>query len=169
MPSTSFLLQRRHQLLSGLASIALLAAGCGPAPAADTRANAATDMAKPGMAKASLRHGRFRPAEAKVQGELRILNQNGERLLVLSDDFRTKAGAPDLKLVFSTAQEPLAMSQPPAYPLKANSITVVAPLQAAAGGQRYRIPDSIDLSRQQSVLIWCEQFNATMAWAPLNP
>lgn len=60
------------------------------------------------------------------------------------------------------------MRRPPAYPLAEWSYTVLAPLRATSGAQSYVIPRSIDLARQGSVLIWCEQFNATMAWAPLK-
>jgi hypothetical protein len=161
--------------MASLAALSLLSAGSGAAAAGDPAAmtkpamtKPAMPMTKPAMAK-PMRQGSFRAAEAPVQGRLEIHEQNGERTLVLSDDFRTKAGAPDLKVVFSEAAQPLANSQPPAYPLQAGSVTVLAPLRAASGGQRYRIPASIDLSRQRSVLIWCEQFNATMAWASLTP
>lgn len=166
--------------MASLAALSLLSAVSGAAAAGDPAAMTKPAMGKPAMAKPAMpmtkpamakpvRQGSFRAAEAPVQGRLEIHEQNGERTLVLSDDFRTKAGAPDLKVVFSEAAQPLANSRPPAYPLQASSVTVLAPLRAANGGQRYRIPASIDLSRQRSVLIWCEQFNATMAWASLNP
>jgi len=63
---------------------------------------------------------------------------------------------------------PLAGSKPPAYPLKPGTYTVLAPLKAPSGAQTYVLPASLDLATQKSVLIWCEQFNATMAWAPLR-
>lgn len=111
----------------------------------------------------------FRMAEAPVSGSFTIIEKGGKRLLVLSSDFKTKATAPDLKVAFSPSATPLANSPAPSFPLKAGSYTVLAPLKSASGAQSYVIPASVDLSRQGSVLIWCEAFNATMAWAPLKP
>lgn len=111
----------------------------------------------------------FRMAEAPVSGSFTIVQKAGKQLLVLSSDFKTKETAPDLKVAFSPSATPLASSMAPSYPLKPGSYTVLAPLKSASGAQSYVIPASIDLSQQGSVLIWCEAFNATMAWAPLKP
>ena len=113
--------------------------------------------------------GRFRKAEAPVSGDFVIHKEMGKTVLTLSKDFSTKAEAPDLKVIFSRYATPLAMSQPPAYPLKEGSYTILAPLKSASGSQSYVIPASLDLKAQKSVLIWCQKFNATMAWAPLMP
>jgi len=109
----------------------------------------------------------FRQAEKPVSGSVSVRREGNRTLLVLSGDFRTSESAPDLKVAVSPSRTPLAGSKPPAYPLKPGTYTVLAPLKSARGAQTYEVPASIDLSRQGSVLIWCEQFNATMAWAPL--
>jgi hypothetical protein len=90
-------------------------------------------------------------------------------MLVLSSDFKTNDMAPDLKVIFSPSTTPLASTKAPAFPLKPGSYTILAPLKSSSGAQSYVIPASIDLSKQGSVLIWCQKFNATMAWAPLKP
>jgi hypothetical protein len=110
----------------------------------------------------------FRQAEKPVRGSVTIRRDGDRTLLVFSGDFRTSESAPDLKVAVSPSSTPLAGSKPPAYPLEPGSYTVLAPLKSASGAQVYEVPASIDLSRQGSVLIWCEQFNATMAWAPLR-
>ena len=112
--------------------------------------------------------GTFRPAETPVRGGFRIYQNGTTATLELSSDFKTNDLAPDLKIAFSPSRTPLAMSKPPAYPLAEGTYTVLAPLRATSGAQSYEIPRSIDLALQGSVLIWCEQFNATMAWAPLK-
>lgn len=112
--------------------------------------------------------GTFRKAEAPVSGSFMIKKEAGKQVLVLSRDFKTSDTAPDLKVAFSPSATPLAMSKPPKYELKPGSYTVLAPLRASKGGQTYVIPASVDLSKQKSVLIWCEKFNATMAWAPIQ-
>ena len=112
--------------------------------------------------------GIFRPAETPVRGGFRIRQADTKVILELTSDFKTNDLAPDLKIAFGSSRTPLATSTPPAYPLAEGTYTVLAPLQSTSGAQAYVIPRSIDLARQGSVLIWCEKFNATMAWAPLH-
>lgn len=112
--------------------------------------------------------GTFQKAEAPVSGSFMIKKEAGRQVLLLSSDFKTNDSAPDLKVAFSPSAKPLAMSKPPKYELKAGSYTVLAPLKSSKGAQRFVIPASIDLSKQKSVLIWCQKFNATMAWAPIQ-
>lgn len=126
-------------------------------------------LGTPPVAAGSMLKGSFRQAEAPVRGSVVIRQDGGKQQLVLSSDFKTNPEAPDLKVVFSPSATPLAGSKPPAYALKPGSYTVLAPLKSPMGAQTYTIPASIDLSRQGSVLIWCQKFNATMAWAPLKP
>lgn len=133
-----------------------------PAPAqAATPTNLQAQAPTAGKAQA------FRQAEKPVSGSVSVRREGNRTLLVFSGDFRTSESAPDLKVAVSPSRTPLAGSKPPAYPLKAGTYTVLAPLKSAKGAQIYEVPASINLSRQGSVLIWCDQFNATMAWAPL--
>jgi hypothetical protein len=118
------------------------------------------------MAMAS---GSFRKAEAPVSGGFSISEQGGKTVLTLSGDFKTNDMAPDLWVAFSPSATPLAMSKAPAFPLKPGSYTLLSKLKSSKGAQSYVIPASIDLKAQRSVLIWCQKFNATMAWAPLKP
>ncbi|MEA5412977.1 DM13 domain-containing protein [Synechococcus sp. BA-120 BA3] len=117
------------------------------------------------MAKAS---GVFRKAEAPVSGGFSITQQGGKTVLTLSGDFKTNDMAPDLWVAFSPSGTPLAMSKAPTFPLKPGSYTLLSKLKSSKGAQSYVIPASIDLKAQKSVLIWCQKFNATMAWAPLK-
>ena len=151
-------------LALGLAALggtpALLRAGTPAPPQAATPANLQAQAAAAAPQA-------FRQAEKPVSGSVSVGREGNRTLLVFSGDFRTSESAPDLKVAVSPSRTPLAGSKPPAYPLKAGTYTVLAPLKSAKGAQIYEVPASIDLSRQGSVLIWCEQFNATMAWAPL--
>lgn len=119
-----------------------------------------------GMAMAK---GSFRKAEAPVTGGFTISEEGGKRVLTLSSDFKTNDMAPDLKVIFSPSATPLAMTKAPGFPLKPGSYTVLASLKSSKGAQSYVIPASMDLKAQKSVLIWCQKFNATMAWSPLKP
>jgi hypothetical protein len=132
-------------------------------PIAPSLGSVAQSMA---MAMAS---GSFRKAEAPVSGGFSISEQGGKTVLTLSSDFKTNDMAPDLKVIFSPSATPLAATKAPGFPLKPGSYTVLASLKSSKGAQSYVIPASIDLKAQKSVLIWCQKFNATMAWSPLKP
>lgn len=112
---------------------------------------------------------KLRMAEAPETGSIHIRKEGGRKVLVLSRDFKTNDQAPDLKVVFSRSANSLAATKPPHYPLNPGTSMILAPLKSSSGAQTEAIPDSIDLKGQRSVLIWCQKFNATMAWAPLNP
>ena len=112
--------------------------------------------------------GSFQMAEAPVAGSFSIKKDGGRQVLSLSSDFKTNDQAPDLKVILSPSKTPLASTKAPGFPLKPGSYTILASLKSSKGAQSYEIPASIDLKAQGSVLIWCKQFNATMAWAPLK-
>ena len=127
-------------------------------------------MTKPMQKEAAgaMAKGSFRMAEKPVSGGFSIHSEGSKQVLTLSKDFKTSEMAPDLKIVFSPSTKPLASTKAPGYPLKPGTYTILAPLKTSMGSQSYTIPASIDLSKQGSVLIWCQKFNATMAWAPLK-
>ncbi len=154
----------RSKLSVGAMALALFGACAVELHAGDKMMAPAGSMTKP----AAMAMGSFRKAEAPVSGSFKIKKQGDRQVLVLSADFKTNDMAPDLKVAFSPSTTPLAMSKPPKYPLKPGSYKVLAPLKSSTGAQSYVIPASINLKAQGSVLIWCEKFNATMAWAPLR-
>ncbi len=157
-----------------LLSLALAFGGTGCATASQQGSAPATDAAAPAVAMAEkpakeLHSGVFREAEKPVRGGFTIRREGQRTLLVLSDDFSTSPQAPDLKVTFGRTADPLAGSPPPAYPLQEGTYTVIAPLREVTGAQTYELPAGFELADYGSVIIWCEQFNATMAWAPLAP
>lgn len=162
-------LSPRSALLLTLA-LALGGAGCATA----SQKEAAAPEAAPVVAMADkpakqLHSGSFREAEKPVEGGFTIRREGQRTLLMLSEDFSTSRTAPDLKVTFGRAANPLSNSRPPAYPLEEGTYTVIAPLRAVSGAQTYELPADFDLADYGSLIIWCEQFNATMAWSPLNP
>ena len=111
---------------------------------------------------------KFQQAEAPVTGSFMVKEQAGKTQLVFSDDFSTNPKAPALQVVLNASTTPLKTLTAPHYPLKPGSYTLVAPLKSAKGAQTYDLPAGVDLKSSGSVLIWCKQANATMAWAPLK-
>jgi len=101
--------------------------------------------------------GEFAKKKYKVKGQFEIVEIDGQTILRLSDDFKTKAG-PDLKIFLS--------------PQSAQNVTGATATQGAInigalvtnkGGSEYVIPAGVDLAQFNSVLVHCEQFS--VLWA----
>lgn len=106
--------------------------------------------------------GTFVAAEAPTTGSAQIIEENGQRYVVLDSAFSTTDMAPDLHVVLETSEVP-----PVSYSSFGSFVNLGA-LQSVTGEQRYPIPDAIDLSEFKSVSIWCRTANATMGYAVLG-
>ncbi len=111
--------------------------------------------------------GTFQKGEHDAAGTFEIDKHEGVTMLHLSEDFATNANAPDLYLAIGNTANPIAGKDLP-YPLDEGEYVTVAELTSPTGAQEYEIPGDIDLSEDNSVIIWCKQFNATMSYAPLQ-
>ncbi|MEM7759828.1 MAG: DM13 domain-containing protein [Cyanobacteria bacterium P01_A01_bin.40] len=111
-----------------------------------------------------LMNGTFEAAEAPTSGKAKIVEEDGVHYLLISSSFSTTDQAPDLQILLDT------VSQPPQKYDDSDSGRYVnlGGIQNTMGEQRYPIPNSIDLSEQKSVVIWCRMANATIGFAPLN-
>ena len=108
----------------------------------------------PMMIKSS---GEFAKKKYKVKGQFEIVEKDGQTVLRLSDDFKTKAG-PDLKIFLS----PQSAQNVTGATATQGAVNIGA-LVANKGGSEYVIPASVDLSLFNSVLVHCEQFS--VLWA----
>ena len=88
----------------------------------------------------------------KTQGTATItLNDEGSVLSL--QDFKTTNG-PDLYVYLSTDK-------------KASEFVNLGRLQSSNGDQSYEIPDDVDLSKYDKVLIWCKAFGVLFGTAEL--
>jgi hypothetical protein len=166
----------RYILLSSL--IAVLIASCGGTATTPTSSAApqSTSVTSPSptvstsaMAKSTvISSGNFVSGEHPTQGKVEILNQNGKRILQLSEQFNTSTSGPDLVVALHRSTNVIKETTPPAYPLKEGDYTVLAPLKQYSGAQSYDIPSNIKLDDFQSAVIWCRRFNATFGSAALK-
>jgi Electron transfer DM13 len=117
----------------------------------------APSMAQGSMMKQTTSGG-FVSVEHKTTGALSLVTEGNQRYLVLDKNFKTSAG-PDLFVI-------LHQSSPPKRYGK-NSYVLLGKLQNVSGEQRYAIPTTINLKSYKSAVIWCRQFSATFAYAPL--
>lgn len=97
--------------------------------------------------------GAWAKQEFKIKGEWHIVEEDGQKYLQLSDDFKTR-NAPDLKLF---------LSPKPASSVNGGNATegsvLVSQLSSNKGAQRYLIPANVNLSDFQSVVLHCEQYS----------
>ena len=113
------------------------------------------------VAAPPLAEGTWTKRTASIGGSWSIVEEGGARFLILSDDFKTKK-APDLKLFlssrsFSAVDGDNATSQ----------AVLIAKLKSTQGGQRYAIPNDIDLDRHSTLLLHCEKYSKVWGGATI--
>ncbi|MBL1210100.1 DM13 domain-containing protein [Geminocystis sp. GBBB08] len=113
------------------------------------------------IAQNSVKSGKFVTVKQEKQttGQVKIVTENGKRYLELSSDFSTAKG-PDVQIILHRN------SQIGVNP-KQNEYFNVAMLKSFQGGQRYLIPDYVNINEFKSVGIWCREFNVTFAFATI--
>ena len=95
-----------------------------------------------------------------TEGTFKVVEENGKQYIELSDDFAVSQG-PDLKVILH--KDPSVESS-----IAEEDYINIAPLASFAGGQKYEVPDGIDVAEYASVAIWCEEFNVTFGYAPFK-
>ena len=113
------------------------------------------------IAQNTLKTGKFVTVKQEKQttGQVKIITENGKRYLELSPDFSTAKG-PDVQVILHRN------SQIGVNPQQ-NEYFNVASLKSFEGGQRYLIPDYVNINDFKSVGIWCREFNVTFAFASI--
>lgn len=107
--------------------------------------------------------GDFIAAEHPTVGSVSIISENGHRYLEFDSAFTSDQG-PDLHVLLDKTRTP-----PTSYADgDAGRYVNLGGLKAVNGMQRYPIPDEIQISNYQSVVIWCRMANATFGYAPLQ-
>lgn len=113
----------------------------------------------------ALAAGTFVAAEQPTAGTARIVEENGHRYLEFDAAFSTSDQGPDLHVLLDeTAMPPQSYTE-----AEAGRYVTLGGLKAFSGVQRYPIPDEIQISNYQSVVVWCRMANATFGYAPLQP
>lgn len=125
-----------------------------------TAANASEPVIAVAMASKA-KTGEFTKATFNIKGEWEILQQNGQTIFRLSENFKTKTG-PDLKLFLS----PKRVDTVTGRTATTDAIRLGA-LKSNKGTQDYIIPANIDLSQFGSILIHCEAYSKLWGGANL--
>lgn len=91
-----------------------------------------------------------------IHGSAKVKDENGQKKLIFSDDFKTKNG-PDLKVYLSKHSIEALSSQD----VDQNAVRLSV-LKSHKGSQSYIIPDDLNLDNFKSVVIQCEAY--TVLW-----
>jgi Electron transfer DM13 len=117
----------------------------------------ASEVAQNTMMKKST--GAFVSVEHATTGNVSIVTEGKQRYLALDQSFTTSEG-PDLFVILHQSTKPKSYDK--------NNYVSLGKLQKIAGTQRYAIPENLDLKSFKTAVIWCRQFSATFAYAPLS-
>lgn len=141
-------------------AVAALALSTGASLATTSIANAAEPVQKVAMVDAA-QNGGFVKSSFKIKGGWTISKENGQTVLRLSEDFKTKNG-PDLKIFLSPSKVANVTGA-----TATNQAVKLSVLKSNKGAQDYIIPADIDLSQFGSILIHCEAYSKLWGGADL--
>ena len=150
----------QHLKTFGLASVLILTTTVHLGNASAIKAESSPQKSQTLLAQAPENRNFVSVGSKTTNGQIRIINENGQRYIEFDQSFVTDRG-PDLKVILH--RNPSVRSQ-----IRENNYLEIAPLQSFRGTQRYLIPQEVDLSQYSSVAIWCRQFNVTFGYAELT-
>ncbi len=108
-----------------------------------------------------LARGEFESLEHKTNGVTRVLKLDDGSRVVRLEGFDTSNG-PDLYLYLSTNP---ASGEEQAFD---DDYVSLGRLKGNSGDQNYSLPADADLERFESVVVWCDRFNAAFGAADLT-
>ena len=111
---------------------------------------------------AALRTGRFRSGAHETEGVATVHDLGGGRRILRLTSFRTSNG-PDVHVYLVAA--PVVTDD---ESVKRAEIADLGALKGNLGDQNYELPERVDLSRYQSVSIWCKRFGVNFGSAALK-
>ncbi len=112
----------------------------------------------------TLETGTFHGKVHSTSGRATIYQEKDGRLILRLTNFKTSNG-PDVHVILIAATD----ADDDANFLKSNTERVeLGKLKGNEGDQNYAVPRGTDLSKFQTVSIYCERFNANFGAAPLE-
>ena len=112
----------------------------------------------------TLETGTFHGKVHNTSGRATIYREHGGKLVLRLTNFKTSNG-PDVHVILIAARD----ADDDANFLKSSTARVeLGALKGNEGDQNYEIPSGTDLTKFQTVSIYCERFNANFGAAPLE-
>ena len=112
----------------------------------------------------ALETGTFHGKVHKTSGRATIYQEADGKLLLRLTDFKTSNG-PDVHVILIAAKD---AEDDANFPNSSTERVELGTLKGNEGDQNYEIPSDTDLSKFQTVSIYCERFNANFGAAPLE-
>jgi hypothetical protein len=106
--------------------------------------------------------GDFTKKKYNIKGDWTIIEKDGQTVLRLSEDFKTKSG-PDLKIFLSPKSVETVTGK-----TATNGSVLLSALHSNKGTQDYVIPATLNLGDFASVLIHCEAYSVLWGGANLT-
>lgn len=124
----------------------------------------AQDTMQHGNKAKTLETGTFHGKVHKTSGRATIYQEESGKLVLRLTNFKTSNG-PDVHVILIAAKD----ADDDANFLKSDTERLeLGSLKGNEGDQNYEIPSGTDLSKFQTVAIYCERFNANFGAAPLE-
>ena len=139
-------------------------AAAGPAEGTDADAAASGVVEEAAAGTTAVAEGRFLSLEHETTGRAAVLETAAGQRFLRFEEFETSDG-PDL-LVYLSAQEPSGTDDWHGYDA---DFVDLGPLKGNVGNQNYAIPESVDLDRHGTAVVWCRRFEVGFAAAVLRP
>jgi hypothetical protein len=138
-------------------------AAAGPAEATDADAAASGVVEESAVGTTTVAEGRFLALEHETTGRAVVLETAAGHRFLRFEGFETSDG-PDL-LVYLSAKEPSGTDDWHGYDA---DFVDLGPLRGNIGNQNYAIPESVDLDRHGTAVVWCRRFEVGFAAAVLR-
>lgn len=110
----------------------------------------------------TLSKGRFEDIEYQTTGSAAVIELPDGTTVLRFEDLDTQNG-PDLKVYLSEAP---ADADPSTHD---DNFVDLGALKGNKGDQNYDVPANVNLSKIQSVVVWCKRFSVGFGVAPLDP
>jgi hypothetical protein len=130
------------------------------APAVEGDSDSAASEPSPKAAVETLAMDTFTAINHDARGKALILEVDGAKFLRF-EEFEVENG-PDLKVYLSNAS---ASDDPSTFD---DDFVDLGDLKGNIGDQNYRLPDSVDLAKYRSAVVWCRRFSVGFAVADVG-
>jgi hypothetical protein len=151
-------MNKKQYIKTGIASVAIYATVAISSMGFISMAHAAETVAAPAIAVQPAQNpaatsGDFVQKSKTLRGSWQVLEVNGQTVIRFDDNFKAKRG-PDLKIFLS----PQSLDDVTGR-TATNEAVLLGELQNTNGTQDYVLPEGVNLSAFNSILVHCEAFS----------
>ena len=101
----------------------------------------------------TISQGEFKPRAHDVKGNALLIEKDGKKI-VRFEDFETING-PDLRIYLSSD-------------LSNDDFVELSKIKATKGNVNYEVPEGVDTSKYNKILVWCKAFSVLFSYADIS-